>query len=129
MARKSVHDVVALNTYVLQLGDVAPTGSISDRTEACSIRLVGKAKSTTTQTVLVEHSGDSSTTASVPAIAGVSMANSGKRLFSVIRSMGTVPKNYAYHSYKFSVTTTDETIGFEPVFATMGYRVLGKDSR
>jgi len=115
--------------YTVQIADVAPTGSISDRTEACSVRLVGKAKTTTTQTVLIEHFGDSSTTASVPAIPGVSMANSGKRLFSVIRSMGTAPKNHIYHSYKLSVSTSDETIGFEPVFLVLGYRSIGKDSR
>jgi hypothetical protein len=114
--------------YVLQTADVAPTGAISDRTEACSVRLVGKAKSTAS-TVLVEHFGDSSTTASVPAIPGVSMINAGKRLFSVIRSMGTVPKNHIFHSYKLSVSTTDETIGFEPVFLVLGYRNLGKDFR
>ena len=115
--------------FAVQIADVAPTGSISDRTEACSVRLVGKAKTTTTQAVLIEHFGDSSTTASVPAIPGVSMANSGKRLFSVIRSMGTAPKNHIYHAYKLSVSTSDETIGFEPVFLVLGYRSIGKDSR
>jgi hypothetical protein len=115
--------------FVLQTADVAPTGNISDRTEACSFRLVGKAKTTTDQSVLVEHFGDTSTTASVPAIPGISMANAGKRLFSVPKSMGTNPKNHTLHSYRVSVTTDDETVGFEPVFAVLGYRNLGKDNR
>lgn len=115
--------------FALQIADVAPTGNILDRTEVCSVRLAGKAKSTTSQTVLVEHFGDTSTTASVPAIAGISMTNSGKRLFNVIRSMGTNPKNNVFHSIKLSITTTDETYGFEPIFLTIGYRNLGKDTR
>lgn len=115
--------------FVLQLADIAPTGNIQDRTEVCSFRLVGKAKSTTSQKVLVEHFLDSDTTASVPAIPTISMANTGKRLFSVIRSFGTKPKNGILHSFRLSITTNDETIGFEPIFAVIGYRVVGKDTR
>jgi hypothetical protein len=115
--------------FVFQIADLAPTGNISKRTEVCSIRLVGVAKSITDQTVLLEHFGDSSTTASVPAITGVSMANTGKRLFSVIRSVGTNPKNQVYHSIKASVTTDDETAGFEPIFMVIGFRIVGEDFR
>jgi hypothetical protein len=115
--------------HVLQFGDVAPTGSITDRTELRSIRLVGKAKETTDQTIAVSHYGDSSTTASVPTITAMSMSNSGKRLFNVFRSLGIVALNHIFHSLKFSVSTSDETIGFEPIFAVLGYKVVGKDKR
>jgi len=114
--------------FVIQIADIAPSGNIMDRTEVCSVRLVGKAK-TTTDTVLVEHFGDSSTTASVPAIDGISMVNSGKRLFSVPRLFGTNPKVHDYHSIKLSISTDDETIGFEPIFMVIGYRLIGKDAR
>jgi hypothetical protein len=114
--------------HTIQTADIAPSGNIMDRTEVCSIRLVGKAK-TTTDTVLVEHFGDSSTTASVPAIDGISMVNSGKRLFSVPRLFGTNPKVHDYHSIKLSISTDDETIGFEPIFMVIGYRLIGKDAR
>jgi hypothetical protein len=115
--------------HTLQTGDMAPTGAIMDRTEVVSFRLVGKAKTVTAETVSLSHYGDSSTTASTPSPDGMSMANSGKRLFSVSRSFGRNPKTHVYHSFKTTVSTSDETVGFEPIFFTIGYINRGKDTR
>ena len=114
---------------VLQTGDIALTGGISDRTEVCSVRLLGKAKTVTSQEVAISHYADTSSTASVPAMTSISMMNSGKRLFNVLRSLGTNPKVGIFHSFRTSVTTTNETIGYEPIFATVGFRFVGKDTR
>ncbi len=116
--------------HTLQFGDIAPhEGSVTTRTEFMGIRLIGKAKTTTTQTVAVTHYGDSSTTASVPAISNMSMSNSGKDLFDVYRPVGAGNWRYVFHSPKFTVSTSDETIGFEPVFAAIGYRYIGQNTK
>jgi hypothetical protein len=116
--------------YVLQTGDIAPTGNVMDRTELRGIRLVGKAKETTDQTIAVSHYGDSSTTATALREAvTISMSNTGKRLFSVIKTFGSVILKHVFHSLKFSVSTDDETVGFEPIFLTLYYKIIGKDKR
>lgn len=115
--------------HTLTLSDAALLeGRVSQRTEVRSIRLIGKAKATSSS-VAVSHYGDSSTTASVPAIAAMSMVNSGKRLFNVFRSFGNVPLAHVFHTFKFVVSTTDETKGFEPMYAVVGFKSLGPDVR
>jgi hypothetical protein len=104
-------------------------GNLHIRTELKSIRLIGKAKETTANEITVSHFGDSSTTASTPAIATISMSNVGKRLFNVIRAVGKNPFNHILHSPKFEVSTNDETSGFGPIYAVIGYKVLGDDVR
>ena len=101
---------------------------MGQRSEVRNIRLVGKAK-TTASTIAVSHYLDSSTTASSPTITAMSMQNTGKRLFSVFRSLGNVPLTGVFHSFKFTVSTTDETKGFEPMYAIVGYKPLGNDIR
>jgi hypothetical protein len=115
--------------YSLHTGDIAPTGGISDRTELRSIRLIGKSKTTTTETISVTHYGDTSTTASVPTITPISMSNVGKRLFNVIRSVGNAILLSCMHSIKLSISTNNEAVGFEPIFMILGFKNVGKDRR
>jgi hypothetical protein len=121
-------DGVAI-AHTLQLSDAAlQEGRVGQRSEVRNIRLVGKAK-TTASTIAVSHYLDSATAASSPTITAMSMQNTGKRLFSVFRSLGNVPLTGVFHSFKFTVSTTDETKGFEPMYAIVGFKPLGDDLR
>jgi hypothetical protein len=117
-------------SQTLWMPDIAlHEGQLHKRTEFKSIRLIGIAKGTTSSTVSVSHYGDSSTAASSPAIDSISMSNSGQRLFNVFRSVGKVPMIHNTHSFKWTVSTSDETSGFEPIYAIVGYKVIGDDVR
>jgi hypothetical protein len=116
--------------HTLWMPDMAlHNGELHTRTELKSVRLIGIAKETTTGTIAVSHYGDSSTTASVPAITPISMSNSGKRLFNVFRSFGKTPLVHVLHSLKYTISTNGETSGFEPIYAIIGYKVVGDDVR
>lgn len=75
------------------------------------VQLIGKAKTTTTQTVTVTHYADGDTTGNASIFAAMSMAASGKRFFRAMRS--GIAKGIT-HELQFAVSTTDETVGFEP---------------
>lgn len=121
-------DGVAIE-QILQLSDAALLeGRVGQRSEVRNVRLIGKAKSTAS-TIAVAHYLDTSTTASSPTIPAMSMQNTGKRLFNVFRSVGNIPLTGVFHSFKFTVSTNDETRGFEPMYAVIGYKSIGADLR
>jgi hypothetical protein len=121
-------DGVAI-AQTIQLGDAAlQEGRVSRRSEVRSTRLIGKAKSTAS-TVAVSFYLDSSTTAYSPTVTAMSMQNTGKRLFNVFRSFGNNPLTCTFVSPKFVVSTSDETKGFEPMYAVIGFKDIGPDVR
>jgi hypothetical protein len=86
------------------------------------IKLTAKAKNTSTSTVAVTHYGDTRSTGET--VTALSQAGSDRRLYQVIRS---ISERAIVHGFKFSVSTTNETIGFEPMVLSGIYRVLGED--
>ncbi len=109
-------------THTMQFGDIAlhGEGSISVQTDAEYHLLVAKAKSTTDQNIAVTHYGDSSTT-------GTSLTMSPSK--SGYRTIRTAEHKklgaHLFHSWKFTISTDDETTGFEPLFFTCLYKEHG----
>jgi hypothetical protein len=88
------------------------------------IRLVGVCKTTTAQTIAVNHYADGSTTPSTPAIVAIANNKTGRRFYKFARS---VSLDGTTHSLEFSITTTDEIGGFDPLFVGGVYEKLGYD--
>jgi len=96
-----------------------PMKSLMFRTTLRVLQLVGVAKSTTSQTVAITHYADGDTTGDAAKFAAMSMSNTGKRLFMVQRSASVTA---TFHELQFSISTTNETVGFEPLIISGFYQ-------
>ena len=106
-----------------RLGDIAlDGGSIFTKTDLRKIKLAMVAKTTTTNNVTVTYYGSTKTTGT-----DVTMppTNTGFRVASVVRGASSKPR--VFHSVKFSMITDDETVGFEPLFVGLAYKVISID--
>lgn len=110
--------------YKFRLPDSLLSMSWDTRKELRQIRLVGICKTTTTQTVLCEHFADGSTTASTPAVYAIPQTSTGHRFYKWARSVSFRGNT---HSLQFSITTTNETIGFSPLFVAGTFKVIDLD--
>ena len=63
------------------------------------------------------HYGDTATSGTTKTMSPV---QSGMRIFSEVGGFAHIN---TYHSLKFSMTTNNETIGFEPIFIALGYSI------
>lgn len=112
-----------------QLGDMAiHKGSVGIETILRKIKLVIVAKTTTSNNVVITHYGDTSTTGTDVAGASTftaSPARSGFRVAQVTKSINSKPRTF--HSLKFSMTTDDETFGFEPLYVGLLYNIVRWD--
>jgi len=116
-------DGVAI-TSKFRLPDSLLDSSWDRRKKIRQIRLVGVCKTTTTQTITVNHYADGSTTPSTPAIVAMTNNKTGRRFYKFARS---VSLDGTTHSLEFSITTTDEIGGFDPLFVGGVYEQLGYD--
>jgi hypothetical protein len=107
--------------FSLWTGDITLTGSMMYETHARHIHLIAKSKNTTTNSISLTHYGDGATTGT--SLTAMSPANTSGRLISKVKSENT--GNHVFHSIKFSMTTNDETTGFEP----LQFGVFYKDKR
>ncbi len=105
-------------TYSCRLNCRLPAKTAMYRTEIRYLKLTGKVKSTSTQSVAMTHYADGSTTGT--AIATIPQTGAGKRIYSVSKSLTL---KAVAHSFECSISTTDETIGFEPLLISGLYRV------
>ena len=110
--------------YKFRLPDSLMNMSWDSRKELRQIRLVGVCKTTSSQTVLCEHFADGSTTASSPAVYAIPQTNSGHRFYKWSRSVSYRGNT---HSLQFSITTSDETIGLQPLFVAGTFKVIDPD--
>lgn len=110
--------------YKFRLPDSLMNASWDNRKEIRQIRLVGVCKTTTTQTVAISHYGDGSSTATTPSVIAVANNKTGRRFYKFARSVSFIANT---HSLEFSITTTDEVGGFDPLFVSGTYRVLDHD--
>ena len=116
-------DGVAI-AYKFRLPDSLLNQSWDTRKEIRQIRLVGKCKTTTTQTVAVTHYADGNTTASTPAIIPFANNKAGRRFYKFVRS---VSLRGCTHSLEFSISTTNESGGFAPLYVSGLYKVIDYD--
>ena len=84
-----------------------------------------KSKSTTTNTVTVTHYGDSKTSGTIIDSAnGFDPTNASANISDQRKSTDIGP--HVFHSLEFSMTTNDETKGFEPLFVGGYYEIQRK---
>lgn len=104
--------------HTMWFGDIAlhGDGSITVETDAEYHNLVAVTK-TTTEDITVTHYGDSSTTGTELTMAP---RKSGYRTIrtSIHNKLGS----HLLHSWKFEISTDDETVGFEPLFFACLYK-------
>lgn len=85
------------------------------------LALYTKAKATTAQTIAITHYADGYETST--SIGTVDPTKSGYRYVYPVKSF-TVEA--VFHSLRFQITTTDETVGFEPLLVS-GYYQVGRE--
>lgn len=110
--------------YKFRLPDSLLNASWFNRKKLRGVRLVSKCKTTTSQNVSITHYGDGSTSGSTPAIVSLANNKSGRRFYKDSRSISLMATT---HSLEFSITTNDETIGFEPLFVAGWYQIMDED--
>lgn len=100
------------------------------QSEIRKLRVMTKAKNATANKIAITHYADTSSTASTPAIAALSVADTGgKRIASTdtrgIRSGAWGP--CSCHEIELSMTTSNESIGFEPIAVGVMYKIIRED--
>ena len=103
-------------THTVQTGDMVLNDRIGYTTRIKRIKTVMVAKSTTTNTLAVTHYGDSRSSGQSFTTA---VSASGQRI-----AISRVPQNYGdflFHSLKYVMVTSDETVGFEPLAVGIFY--------
>jgi len=108
--------------HELKIGDLAFAG-LGAETMVSSVRLITVSKTTTTNNVTLTHYPDGSETGTEITL---SPARSGYRIAQPINSSQKLLGD-PFHSFKLSMTTDDETIGFEPLALVVGYTKTGQD--
>jgi hypothetical protein len=110
-------------THQFRTGDMALADTVTAETMIDKLKLVAVAKSTTTNTVSATHYGDGCATGT--ALKTFSPAKSNHRI--------TVPYitdnlgGHIFHSLDFSMTTNNETIGFEPLCIGLTFHKMRQD--
>ena len=108
-------------TYEFELGDLPPTGGLNVETILRYIRLIMVAKGTTSSTVTVTHYGDMNQTGKTITL---SPSKSGYDVTMPARSVsGSTWGSHVFHRLKFTISTDDETIGFEPLWISGLYEL------
>jgi hypothetical protein len=114
-------------TYHMEFGDIMPAGNMTVLTVLDLLKLITVSKTTTSNTIKVEHFGDTSTTATLD-----NFTNSNFYTFKTARSahrlaMPSLRINtpqHVFHRLKFTITTNDESgTGFEPLYVGGFYKV------
>jgi hypothetical protein len=105
--------------YEFELGDLLFDGNLGVETLIRYIRLVMKTKSSTPNSVTIAHYGDTNQT---PKTITLSPAKSGYDATMPIHSIaGSQWGRSVFHRLKFTISTNNETIGFEPLWVSGFY--------
>jgi hypothetical protein len=113
-------------THTLKTAAIAPFDNrVSWDSFHRGYKLVQKSKGTTAQTVAITHYGDSSSTGTT--LTAADPTASGYRLSDEYAHQRLGP--HVFHEYQMTISTDDETTGFEPVFFTVYYETDRPDVR
>jgi hypothetical protein len=113
--------------YTFQSADINLTKTALRKAHIHAIQLIGKTKSTTTQVVSATHYVDGVTTGtSLTASPTISQNVSGYRIFKVYFPVSGQVADGIFHSTKFTITTNDETRGFEPLLVSYIWSEAGE---
>jgi hypothetical protein len=104
--------------HTVQFGDIAFADIPLYETRAQYVNLAMAAKSTTTNLVNYTHYVDTSLTGTTITMSPVS---TGKRVANVVANINSIPG--VFHSPKLTITTSNEAIGFEPLYLGYFYKI------
>ena len=112
--------------HEVQTGDIAlHEGSVWVVTKVRNLMLHTAAKTTTTNSITLTHYGETKTTGTAYTL---SPANTGYRVASPKLSEKDMG-DYVYHRFKMSMTTDNESVGFEPLFIALKYIPVREDTK
>jgi len=101
-------------------GDFLPADTISVETMIDRMKLVTVAKSTTTNSIAATHYGDGINTGT--ALRAKAPQKSNYRIASPFQTDNL--GGFTFHSFGFSMTANNETVGFEPLAMSIIYHVM-----
>jgi predicted RecA/RadA family phage recombinase len=108
-----------------RLGDNTLAG-LMKKTSIRYIKMPMRTKTNTSNSVVGTHYGDVSTSASADTFT-MSPTKSGRNVTSP--TQGTNLREFIYHSLEMSMTTDDETVGFEPIAISIIYIIIRDDTK
>jgi hypothetical protein len=109
-------------THVFQIGDIAPMG-LAAETMLETAKLITVAKTVTANSATLTHYADGATS-------GTDITMSPARTgYRIAQPLDTNQKLLGdpFHSFKCSMTTNNETIGFEPLVLVIGLHKTSED--
>ena len=113
-------------TFTLWTGAYAPReGSIMYNTKPIRHKIVMKSKATTTNTVAITHYLDRKATGT--SYTAADPTNSGFSIADVLQDGNLIYNPGVFHSFKYVMTTNDETVGFEPIATGHKFDVEDED--
>ena len=102
-------------------------GSVMQETELRKVKLIAKSTTSTTQTIIMSHFVNGDTSAS--STSTLSTIKSGRRLAihdSSKKSLSGKPSGI-FHSLKFNISSTNEEVGFSPIYIGGHFKRKGDD--
>ncbi len=110
--------------HTLRTGDMAfPDGSIMEWSQVKWFNLIAKAKTLTDQNIAMVYYND--TGASSYGAKSITPLRSGYRVTNTVSH--NYDKQTTFHGFQFSISTDDETIGFEPLYLGIRYTVYPRE--
>ncbi len=110
--------------HTLKTGDIAPyNGSIMYESQLIRHKIIMKSKNTTSNNLTITHYGDSAESGT--ALTSADPTKTAYRITDIIDNLNI--GNHIFHALEYTMTTTDETKGFSPLFIGMKFNVLGED--
>jgi hypothetical protein len=111
-------------TFTFRNGDLNLGEKATVKTRVTAVQLTGKMKGTSTNKVTATHYVDGVDTGSdLPLI---SQSKTGYRIYRGYVATTGLYTDGVWHSTKFTVTTDDETRGFEPLLISYVYEEIGQ---
>jgi len=113
-------------TFTLWTGAFTPNnGSIMWNSKPIRHKLVMKSKANTTSTVAITHYLDRKSTGT--SYTSADPTNAGFSIADVLQDGNIIYGKGIFHSYKYSITTNNETVGFEPIAIGQKYDIIDED--
>lgn len=110
--------------HTLRTGDMAfPDGSIMEWSQVNWFDLIAKAKTVTFQNIAMVYYNDTGTTSYGSTT--ITPIRSGYRLINTPTHNKDIQTTF--HGFQFSISTGDETIGFEPLYLGIRYTVFPRE--
>jgi hypothetical protein len=115
-------------SFTFWTGDMGLDKSLNNVTSIRHFKFIAKTKSTSTAKIQITHYADGETTGFDLPLFG--QQKSGYRIYQLKQSLANqIEKQLEgiFHSFKVTVTTDDETLGFEPLYLGGLFKIVRRD--